>query len=141
MWVLQIEYQIYVISGTLKLKYWVIAMSKHRWRFTTIIIFIRNFVYIVLIRGCSNFCIFLRTELQVPYILGNTAVKFQRKIMTATPRQANAILCLHLNNSTSKLRSNTWLSPTRFLNLNDCFHLFYDKSNKLLRYSEFSILL
>ena len=38
-------------------------------------------------RGCSNFCIFLQAELQVPYLSGNTAAKFQRKIMTATPRQ------------------------------------------------------
>ena len=38
-------------------------------------------------RGCSNFCIFLQAELQVPYISGNTAANFQRKIMTVTPRQ------------------------------------------------------
>ena len=81
-------------------------------------------------------------NLQVPYISGNTAAKFQLKIMTTTRYPpGNDILCMHLNNSTSKLRSNTWLSPTRFLKLNDYFHLFYNKSNKLLRYSEFSILL
>ena len=53
--------------------------------------------------------IFLRAELQGRYISGNTAAKFQRKIMTATP-PANAVLCLHLNNSTSELCRDTWLS-------------------------------
>ena len=52
-------------------------------------------VYITLmyIRGCSNFCIILRTELQVPYRSGINAAKFQRKIMTATPRQMPFYVC------------------------------------------------
>ena len=54
---------------------------------------------------------------------------------------ANVILGPHLNNSTSKLCSNTWLSPTRFLKLNDCFKLFFCKSKKFFRYIDFSILL
>ena len=45
---------------------------------------------------------------------------------------ANAILCPQLNNSTSKLCSNTWLSPTRFLKLNDCFKLFFYKYKKII---------
>ena len=45
-------------------------------------------------RGCSNFCIFLRAELQVPYISGNTAAKFQRKIMTATPSKCHFMSAL-----------------------------------------------
>ena len=60
-------------------------------------------------RGCSNFCIFLRAELQVPYISGNTAAKFQQKNNDRYP-PANAILCPHLNNSTSELCRDTWLS-------------------------------
>ena len=52
---------------------------------------------------------------------------------------ANAILCPHLSNSTNKLCSNTWLSPTRFLKLNDCFKIFFCKSKELLRYIDISI--
>ena len=44
-------------------------------------------------RGCSNFCIILRTELQVPYKSGINAAKFQRKIMTATPQQMPFYVC------------------------------------------------
>ena len=53
----------------------------------------------------------------------------------------NAVLCLPLNNSTSILCSNTWLSPTRFVKLNDCFKLYFSKSKKLLRYDVFLLLL
>ena len=65
--------------------------------------------FIVYIVGVAqNFCIILRTELQIPYRSGINAAKFQRKIMTATP--ANAVLCLHLSNSTSELCRDTWQS-------------------------------
>ena len=37
--------------------------------------------------------IFLRAELQGPYISGNTAAEFQRKIITATPRQIPFYVC------------------------------------------------
>ena len=38
--------------------------------------------------------IFLRAELQVLYISGNTAAKFQRKIMTATPGKCRFMFAL-----------------------------------------------
>ena len=44
-------------------------------------------------RGCSNFYIILRTELQVPNRSGNNAAKFQQKIMTATPRKMPFYVC------------------------------------------------
>ena len=44
---------------------------------------------------------------------------------------ANVILCLHLNNSTHKLCSNTWFPPTRFLKLTDCFKLFFCESKQM----------
>ena len=89
-------------------------------------------------RGCSNFCIFCGRSYRFPIYQGHCC-KVSAKNNDRYP-PANAILCPHLNNSTSKLCSNTWLSPTRFLKLNDCFKLFFCKSKKLLRYIDFSIL-
>ena len=90
--------------------------------------------------------IILRTELHVPYRSGINAAKFQRKIMTDYP-PANAVLCLHLNNSTSELCRDTWQSSGSDVTIVDAlsegkrlFQLLFDKSNKLLRYDEFSIL-
>ena len=90
-------------------------------------------------RGCSKI-----TDLFADGVTGSLYIreyccKVSAKNIDRYP-PANAILILHLNNSTSKLRSNKWFSPMRFLKLNNCFQLFYDKSNKLLRYGEFSIL-
>ena len=94
----------------------------------------------MLIRDCSNFLNFFADGVTGSLYIREHCCKVSAKNIDHYP-PANAILCLHLNNSTSKLRSNTWLSLTRFLKLNDCFQLFYDKSSKLLRYGEFSILL
>ena len=91
-------------------------------------------------RSCSNFCIFFADGVTGSLYIREHCCKVSAKNNDRYP-PANAISCLHLNNSTSKLRSNTWRSPTRFLKVNDFFQLFYDKPNKLLRCSEFSILL
>ena len=89
-------------------------------------------------RGCSKITDFFADGVTGSLYIREHCCKVSAKNIDRYPL-ANAILCLHLNNST--LRSNTWLSPTRFLKLNDCFQLFYDKLNKLLRHGEFSILL
>ena len=84
-------------------------------------------------RGCSKITDFFADGVTGSLYIREHCCKVSAKNIDRYP-PANDILCLHLNNSTSKLRSNTWLSPTRFLKLNDCFQLFYDK---LLRYGEF----
>ena len=101
---------------------------------------IYNVYCIVYSRGCSKVTDFFADGVIGSLYIREHCCKVSAKNIDRYST-ANAILCLHLNYSTSKLRSNTWLSPTRFLKSNDCFQLFYDKSNKLLRYGEFSMLL
>ena len=107
-------------------------------KLTTILIC--SVYYTLYIMGCSKITDFFADGVTGSLYIREHCCKVSVKNNDRYP-PANAILCLHLNNSTSKLRSNTWLSPTRFLKVNDCFQLFYDKPNKLLRYGEFSILL
>ena len=103
--------------------------------------------YILYIRGCSKITDFFAAGVTGSLYIREHCCKVSAKNNDRYP-PANAVLCLHLHNSTSELCHDTWLSwvltwtsPTRFLNVNDYFQLFFDKSNKLLRYVEFSILL
>ena len=98
-------------------------------------------------RGCSKFTDFFASWVTGSLYVREHCCKVSAKNNDRYP-PTNAVLCLHLNYSTSKLCRDTWLSwaltwpsSTHFLIVNDYFQLFFDKSNKLLRYVEFSILL
>ena len=86
-------------------------------------------------RGCSKITDFFAGGVIGSLYIREHCCKVSAKKNDRYP-SANAILCLHLNNSTRKLCSNTWLSPTRFLTLNDCFSYssvnpknYYDTAN------------